>query len=709
MLPCVGGNDHTEAMTRISAHEEPISKIFSSEYQFSIPDYQRPYSWATEQALQLLEDLQDALDRETASEPYFLGSIVLVKNVDMAEAQIIDGQQRLTTVTILLAVLRHLSESKNLRDSFERMISEPGDELQELEQQPRLQLRSRDRDFFRRFVQEGRVPELLATPDGTLKNDAQKNIRDNAAALHGELASWTDARRTELAKLIGNRTFLVAVSTSDLVSAHRIFNVMNSRGLDLSPADIFKARIIGDLADDVSELYSSKWEDAEDSLGRSAFQELFLHIRVIYAKTRAQKELLQEFPEQVLDQFLPDRAASFVDDVVLPYAEAYEIVENESYAWPTGAEAVNGWLRRLNLFENNDWKPVALWALHHHGENSVLLSSLLEKLERLTAVMLIRRVYSTPRGTRFANLMKSLDDGLGVDSPEFEVSDAEKRATLLQMSGPIYEMAPVRKYVLLRLNELVASAPVQFNPKIITVEHVLPQNPRRDSGWAQDFTDEERDHWVHRLANLVLLDKKKNSEAQNFDFDEKKSRYFRSSSGVTPFTLTMEVFDTAAWTPELLRARQLHLLETLADAWDIGRDSDGTNLAQLSEGELATVAESPLRAARSDRRITIADLLSVGLIASETELTWTRPRVGEVHRAWVTETGQLRLEDGRHFDTPSRAAKEAAGVDAYDGWEAWVLPDGRKVGKLWHQYQQEHRSNTQPTIVGEAEQQVTSL
>lgn len=346
--------------------------------------------------------------------------------------------------------------------------------------------------------------------------------------------------------------------------------------------------------------------------------------------------------------------------------------------------------------------------MHHQGNDPGLLSSLLEKLERLTAVMLIRLVYAPPRGTRFANLMKSLHDGLGVDSPEFEVSDSEKRATFLQISGPIYEMAPLRKYVLLRLNELVASAPIRFNPKIITVEHVLPQNPRSDSRWSADFTDEERDHWVHRLANLVLLDKKKNSEAQNYDFDEKKSRYFRSASGVTPFTLTMEVFDTAAWTPELLLARQLHLLETLADAWDIGRDSDGINLAQLSESELATVAESLPRAARSDRRITVADLLSVGLIASETELIWTRPRVGEVHRAWVTETGQLRLEDGRHFDTPSRAAKEAAGVDAYDGWEAWKLPDGRKIADLWRRYQQQFRSDDQLEFSGGAEHTTVS-
>ena len=113
-------------------------------------------------------------------EPYFLGSIVLVKNVDMAEAQVIDGQQRRTTLTTLLAVLSHLSESKNLRDSFERMISEPSDELQQLEQQPRLRHRSHDRAFFRRFVQEGRLSELLLTPDGKLKNDAQKNVRNNA-------------------------------------------------------------------------------------------------------------------------------------------------------------------------------------------------------------------------------------------------------------------------------------------------------------------------------------------------------------------------------------------------------------------------------------------------------------------------------------------------------------------------------------------------
>ena len=674
-------------MTRLSAHEEPISKIFSSKYQFSIPDYQRPYSWSTEQTLQLLEDLTDALDREATLEPYFLGTIVLVKKEAGATAEVIDGQQRLTTLTILLSVLRDLTQSPGLRKSFNDMISEPGDELQELPEQPRLALRTRDRAFFRTHVQEGNVAALLAWPDGNIKTDAQRNIRDNARKLHSELTSWTEERRTALLRMLGNRTFLVAVATSDLVSAHRIFNVMNSRGLDLSAADIFKSRVIGALADDKSESYATKWEDAEESLGRQSFQDLFLHIRTIYAKTRPAKEILLEFPEQVLNRFLPLGAAVFVDDVLLPYADAYAIIENESYSWPSGAENVNSLLRRLNRLDNNDWKPVALWLLHTHGSDPETLSELLAKLERITSVMLVCRVYATPRAIRYASLIKSLDAGLAAEAPEFSVSDAEKRAVMLQLNGPIYEMAPVRKYVLVRLNELLASAPVHFSPKIMTVEHVLPQNPRENSDWTRQFTEAERNYWVHRLGNLVLLDRKKNSEAQNFDFEAKKDRYFRSASGVTPFTLTMGVIDTDGWTPSVLETRQRKLLGILADAWDIARDSDGSSLAELSEAELASVPDAQVPASRRERRVTVADLLSASLLEVDMELVWARPRIGEEHHAWVTEAGQLRLLDGRLFDTPSRAAREAAGIESVDGWESWVLPNGRKIGQVWQDYQ----------------------
>lgn len=683
-------------MTRLSAHEEPLAKIFSSEYQFAIPDYQRPYSWTPEQALQLLADLTDALDRESSNEPYFLGSIVLVKAEGVPAAEVIDGQQRLTTVTILLAVLRDLTDSEELRKSFNEMISEPGSALRELAEQPRLTLRSRDKEFFRRYVQDGAIAALLTLDDGHLATDAQRNIRDNAVKLHQALSTgtdeqstpWTEERRISLAKMLSNRTFLVSVATSDIVSAHRIFNVMNSRGLDLSAADIFKSTVIGSINDSLSEEYATRWEDAEENLGRQSFQDLFLHIRTIYARTRPQREILLEFPDQVLNQFLPTRAATFVDDVLLPYAEAYATIENESYSWPVGAEGVNSWLNRLNRVDNNDWKPVALWLLHQYKADPAKLTAHLAKLERLVAVQLVTRVYATPRAMRYANLIKSLDDGLGTDAPEFAISDGERRSVMLQLNGPIYELASVRKYVLYRLNEIVSSAPVSFNVKIMTVEHVLPQNPRAGSIWLNDFTENERDYWVHRLANLVLLDKKKNSEAQNYDFALKKSRYFSSVSGTTPFTLSTEVLATDVWTPAVLRIRQLRLLALLAETWDVARDSDGASLLELTEADIAATAdENPATSGKSGRRVTLADLLRTDLVTADTSLRWSRPRLGDIHHAWITAEGQLRLEDGRLFDTPSRAAKEAAGVDAVDGWDAWVMPNGEKLGSLWQKYQ----------------------
>jgi hypothetical protein len=110
----------------------------------------------------------------------------------------------------------------------------------------------------------------------------------------------------------------------------------------------------------VSHVCATKWEDAEEALGRDDFADLFLHIRMIYAKSRAQTQLLKEFPKQVLNSFLPERADEFVNDVVVPYSEAYRQTRDLAYTAPTGAEAVNGWFRRLAQLDNNDWRPAAL-------------------------------------------------------------------------------------------------------------------------------------------------------------------------------------------------------------------------------------------------------------------------------------------------------------------------------------------------------------
>lgn len=91
--------------TKIKGAEYPLAKIFSSDFDYEIPSFQRPYAWTEEEAGDLFDDLYDFYINEAEDEQYFLGSIVLVKEDDKPPAEVIDGQQRLTTLTILLSAI----------------------------------------------------------------------------------------------------------------------------------------------------------------------------------------------------------------------------------------------------------------------------------------------------------------------------------------------------------------------------------------------------------------------------------------------------------------------------------------------------------------------------------------------------------------------------------------------------------------------------
>lgn len=550
----------------LTAHEFPLRKVFSSDYEFAIPEYQRPYRWGTDQALQLLDDLEESLDRDP-DEPYFLGSLVLVRRSE-TEYDVIDGQQRLTTLTMLFAVLRELSTG-TISDELRDLILEPGSELSDIAPKPRLELRPQDKKFFEKYVQTpGHIQDLCALSDSAALSEPQRAIRDNAKALHGRLTGWEDAKRRKLATLASTRTYLVIVSTPDLNSAYRIFSVLNARGLDLSPADIFKSRVIGAIDDETD--YAKRWEDAEESLGSDDFTELFRDIRTVVSGERARRELLREFPEQVLNGYLVDgRPGDFIEELLLPYAKAYERTIAHDFGPGFEWRPVNDWLKRLAMIDNKDWRPCALWALKHYPDDVQFLKEFLRRLERLAASFLLRGEYTTPRTGRYLDLLKELKNGSGLDAPSFELTAEEKTDTRRALDGAIYKMQTKRaRYVLLRLDEILAKDPgVTYAQSIISIEHVLPQNPKAGSQWEADFSIEERENWTHRLGNLLLLNHRKNSQAQNYDFATKKERYFKSGSAI--FALTTQVLGHDSWTPAVTEARQGELTGALFSEWSL--------------------------------------------------------------------------------------------------------------------------------------------
>ena len=555
---------------RLEAAEISIGKLLTSgDFEFVIPEYQRPYAWGAEESLQLLSDLIGALDRDT-DEPYFLGSIVLVKSAAGSRSEVIDGQQRITTLTLLLALLRDLATNDDLRRSIHTLIESPAVEWDGKPARPRLNLRPRDNQFFYEYVQtEGSTLDLIELSDNIPETDSQRGLRDNAKALHSELVQLSAERIKDLFRLIAGRAFLVTVSTPDLNSAYRIFSVMNARGLPLSPQDIFKSQVIGAIDEQEKQRYADRWERLEEDLGRDEFGDLFLYIRAIKARTRGVKSLLQEFPEQVLNDYLPNNGSGFINEILEPYARADIRLLAQDFQGddPRWAQA-NNWLKRLDQLDNDDWRPPALWALTEHSEDPEFLVEFFAKLERLAASMLVRRVYATPRQQRYMDLLKQLADGQGLESPSFELTESERAETLERLDGDIYLATRVRRYVLLRLDSVLAKDPgASYDHRIITVEHVLPQTMAPDSQWTRDFTEEDAAQWTHRLGNLLLLNRRANSRAQNYDFDVKKEKYFTSGQGVAVFALTTQVLAEAVWTPEVIERRQVELVDLLAEEW----------------------------------------------------------------------------------------------------------------------------------------------
>jgi hypothetical protein len=557
------------SMTRhtIEASEKPVLDIFCDKYLFHIPSYQRPYAWTIEQASELLDDIVTACGDAGAvsdASPYFMGSIVLIKDPQKPEADVVDGQQRLTTLTILLSVLRDLSEQK-IAGAIHSYICQTGDPIKGTADVFRLTPRERDADFFRDTIQvEGGTQAL---PDVRQFKDARARMVENASYLKEKLQGLSDDQRRRLTMYIAQRCYLVIVAASDQDSAFRIFSVMNSRGLDLSPADVLKAEIIGALPADKQEIYTGKWEDIEDELGRGRFAELFGHIRTIHRKQKLQGTLIAEFREFVATRKEP---AKFIDSELSPYADAYEEITDRAFFSFKNADEINRQLTHLSRLDNFDWQPPAIEVIARRRDDPDYILRFLSDLERLAYGLFLMRSDPSERIRRYGKLLVSIQAGadLFADRSPLQLDDNEKRAVRASLDGDIYTVTRIRLPLLLRLDELLSGGSAVYSTPIVSVEHVLPQNPQAGSQWHIDFPNEDdRQQWVHKLANLVLLTRRKNSQASNYDFVQKKAKYFSTNAGVANFALTSKVLSESTWTVETLKKRQIELITAIEKLW----------------------------------------------------------------------------------------------------------------------------------------------
>lgn len=543
--------------------------MLSNRYRFSVPDFQRPYAWDWEQAQDLFDDIDHAsrdatsLDQVESLDPYFLGCVVIVKPDGTEDSEIVDGQQRLTTITMLFCALRDAMtpESSEWFQSLNAKVRQDADPGEGRDAVERLTIRGEDVGFFRTRVQEPGSLSSRHKPEP--HGETQTRLLENAQGLFRLVRGLSHERREVIARYMFTKCYLVIVATADTSSAVRIFGILHTRGLDLSPTDVIKSEVASNLKGTHRTAQMRQWQELEENLGRENFRRLFSHIYAIKKRERSRKSLEDVFVQDVLSGGRD--CDSFVNDTLAPYADLFDKLVATGFRSAPESTVLLRSLRRVN---NTDWIPPALHFVERRGDSQDALVEFLRLLERLAYSMFITpRNYSVQRVRRYTEVMNEIDNEVDFNDSgsRIQLTADEKQQMLENQRGDV-NMKWARP-VLLRLDGIGFDGDVQYRRDVVSVEHVLPQSPRDGSEWMKWFPSEDsRKYWTWKLSNLILLSRRKNAAAGNRDFDDKKTAYFETGNS-TSFRLTQELDGITEWTPTVLERRQAELVSKLAKEW----------------------------------------------------------------------------------------------------------------------------------------------
>jgi uncharacterized protein with ParB-like and HNH nuclease domain len=302
------------AKNEIKSDKILVKDIFSTIW-FRIPEYQRNYVWGSDEVHDLLSDISFALTEKPDSE-YFLGSFVFqskkANNQDgrqYDENDLLDGQQRMTTLLILLAVIRDLSQDEDAKNDCQQSIFQKGSKYKNRPERTRIVFSIRDevQDFLEKYIKpDGGTIEFTDKADEFLKskNESIKNIANAIQKIHSYFKE-EDVLPEDFLQFLLNNVMLIYVSTVQLEDAFRLFTILNDRGIPLRNSDILKSINLGELeCEREKQRYAKMWEEAEGELGDD-FDRFLSHVRSILLKEKARTNLLEQYEDYIYKKGLP--------------------------------------------------------------------------------------------------------------------------------------------------------------------------------------------------------------------------------------------------------------------------------------------------------------------------------------------------------------------------------------------------------------------
>jgi len=588
---------------QIATDKISIKDTFAEDMWYSIPNYQRPYVWGDDQISSLLDDIAFAAEN-TPDAQYFLGSLVLhclKKNRDgtaYMENSVLDGQQRLTTLYMLHAVIRDLTQNNKRQKSCAETIFQEGDPDDGIPERMRLEfeIRSDVSDFVVQYIkneggtlEDQRLKELVEKSS----NVSIRNMANALLIIHQWLNAPQNLNIDVLYPYLRTKVILIYVASGQLEDAFRLFTVLNDRGIKLRSSDILKARNLSEIDDkNIQSRYALFWEELEGELGED-FDQFLSYLRTILVKEKARYNLLKEFEDNIYNPRAFDQSTKkYVAREPLlrkgqdtfAFVESYKEHFDQLFSG-NNYELENNWAfdNLISLLQDTAlsdiWIPPLLAYKKHFGNTRIY--EFLLKLDNKFSGDWITRETPTTRIEEMNNIIKQIEIkaknevDLEVKVQELLSSDIfnfNGTEFINQLKyGTVYGRRFAR-YILRKVDFLLDD-PLYSERRnsyiTMSVEHILPQSPEDNSQWVKDFSEDKREKWTHRLGNLVLISRRKNTSQGRLDFDAKKKKYFERN--IESFPNSLVVMQKQSWTPTELKNHHDKLIGLLEDHYGISK------------------------------------------------------------------------------------------------------------------------------------------
>lgn len=544
----------------ISVKSLSVGEFLDGRRRLVLPWFQRSYAWGERQIGRLMTDILTAMGPQGRNR-YFLGRIYLARPDGETADQLIDGNQRITTLTILFGLLRDMTTGE-ASERLARMIAAPdempgGQPARRLEPQPNIA------GFLERYVQATGATRLDVDDDLTLLSHAERAILNNRELLKSRLSAMTGPECEALADFIRTRCCLTVSTVDDPEEAWDMLAAEEETGLHHHDADRAKHSILAHMPRGEQVEAARVWDTWSGRLGRDGIQELLSHVRMLGSRRRSTKPI----EEDLIRFHRVDKAGlAFIDREFAPRARLLERIGKRDIGKGPARDRLSRFIDTLSWLDHTLWVPPLLRWLETQGEDHPKTVEFFSLIDRIAWLLKIAGVDPVVQERRFIEVCLSIGGDTELANvtalkPDRKLQDA----AVQNLRSRTFEIKRYSDLVLRRVSLELGRDPGPLDPEAVTIEHVLPRNPAPGSVWWRHFKSAEQvADLANRLGNLAFLSRADNQLASAKIYEEKR----RILAG-SEFVLARDAAEHPAWTPETIRSRTERLIGVLLTAWHL--------------------------------------------------------------------------------------------------------------------------------------------